>query len=50
MKDCCETAVFVLAGAAVTVACSVFKLMDASSSTRLFSIHVNLNGEIRQKE
>lgn len=45
-----EMAVFVLAGVPVTVAGFVFKLIDASLHIRLFSIHVNLSGEIRHKE
>lgn len=45
-----EAATFALAGAAVTVLGSVFKLIDASSGIRLASIHGGANREIRQKE
>lgn len=44
-----ETAASVLTPAAVTVASSVFKVIDVSSGIRLFSIRIELNCEILQK-
>lgn len=40
----------VLPGVAVIVANSVAKLIDAFSGIKLFSIHTNLDDEIRQKD
>lgn len=45
-----ETAAFALAGVAVIVASFAYKLIDASSGTRLCWVPINLNNEIRQKE
>lgn len=45
-----ETATFSLAGAAVTVAGSVLKLIDTSSGIALVFIHVSFNREIRHQK
>lgn len=45
-----ETATFALAGAAITVANSVIRLIDASPDVRLFSTRVGSNREIRQEQ
>lgn len=42
-------AAFMLAGVVVIVASFVFMLIDTSSDIGLFTMHINLNGEFRQK-